>query len=70
MSGHRIRHVLDDDLGPSTTFVLLLVVAYALLVVWPLVQALRSGRYWWAVLIVLTTYLGGILWFAFRRRQR
>jgi hypothetical protein len=58
-----------DYLYPSTTFVVLVIAAFAIFVVWPLVEALGSGRYLWAIAIFFLWPLGGILWLAVGRRR-
>ena len=55
-------------LVPDPMFLLLLLLVVGVLVVWPLVDALRQRRFGWAVAIVLLSPLAGILWFAVGRR--
>lgn len=57
-------------LWPDPVSLLIVVLVLGVLVVWPLVDALRHGRYGWAVAIVLLSPLAGILWFAVGRRLR
>lgn len=55
-------------LWPDPTFLVILLLVVGVLVVWPLVDALRQGRHGWAVAIVLLSPVAGILWFAVGRR--
>jgi len=57
-------------LWPDPVLLLTMLLVVGVLVVWPLVDALRQGRYGWAVAIVLLSPLAGILWFAVGRRVR
>jgi len=57
-------------LWPDPVLLLTTLLVVGVLVVWPLVDALRQGRYGWAVAIVLLSPFAGILWFAVGRRVR
>ena len=57
-------------LVPDPGFLVALLLVLGVLVVWPLVEALRGRRYGWAVAIVLLSPLAGVLWLAVGRWMR
>lgn len=57
-----------SQLEPGPVFLLGAAVAFVLLLLVPLADAVRTRRYWWAVFIFLVPPVGGIAWLVLRRR--
>ncbi|MCW2751715.1 MAG: hypothetical protein JWR83_2825 [Aeromicrobium sp.] len=66
-----LMNALETDyLVPSPAFIFATLLVVGVLVIWPLIEALRSRHYIWALAIVLSSPIGGILWLAIGRRHR
>jgi hypothetical protein len=57
-------------LWPDPVFALEALALVVLLLVWPLIDAIRSRRFLWALLIVLLAPLGGLAWWIWRFARR
>lgn len=62
-------HVAEtSQLEPEPVFLLGAAVAFVLLLLVPLADAVRTRHYWWALFIFLVPPVGGIAWLFLRRR--
>lgn len=59
-----------SQLVPSPLFVVAALLGFAVLLAWPLVDALRQQKFLWAAAIVLFAPAGGIAWFTWRLVSR